>query len=207
MVRNLWLALFACLTGGIAICQAQSLPVLTITTAGSSDIVTKQWQAHTALVLTDAAGHEAYRTADAKVKGRGHSTFQHPKKPYAVKLPNGVSLLGMRASRRWVLLANFMDHSLLRTTLAFAAARLTSLPLTPEDRQAEVVVNGKRRGCYLLTGGMNAVAEQLAEGDALLEADSHDDGDIAFRTARRLLPFHVKWPKRMSRRTVDSLRP
>ena len=47
----------------------------------------------------------------AKIKGRGNSTWNYPKKPYALKLDKDASLLGMPAGKRWDLLANYIDRT------------------------------------------------------------------------------------------------
>lgn len=95
-------------------------------------------------------GTEDFCSSDVDVKGRGHSTFTKPKKPYAIRLDGRHPLLGMAPGKRWALLANFMDHSLMRNMLALELARRTSLAWTPDCRQVDVVVNGQPQGCYLL---------------------------------------------------------
>lgn len=49
---------------------------------------------------------------DLNVKGRGNSTWSMPKKPYALKLKDKNSLLGMTKHKRWALLANYGDKTL-----------------------------------------------------------------------------------------------
>ncbi|MDR1727549.1 MAG: CotH kinase family protein [Acidobacteriota bacterium] len=54
-----------------------------------------------------------------RVKGRGNFTWTLDKKPYSLKLETKASLLGMSSHKRYVLLANHLDKSLLRTEAAF----------------------------------------------------------------------------------------
>ncbi len=59
------------------------------------------------------------------VKLRGNTTQKYPKKPFAIKFKDkaGVDVLSMnRPHRRWVLLANWLDHSMMRNTVAFDVA-------------------------------------------------------------------------------------
>ena len=72
--------------------------------------------------MTDGK-YESTEVLTGKIRGRGHSTWEWPKKPYKIKLDDKTSLLGMSEAKRWVLLANYADESLLRNTTAFEMAR------------------------------------------------------------------------------------
>jgi len=63
-------------------------------------------------------------TATGGVRLRGNTTRDYPKKPFAVKLNEKTSVLGMPAHKRWVLLANWLDHSMVRNTVAFDIAQV-----------------------------------------------------------------------------------
>ena len=66
-------------------------------------------------------------TIDCSVTGgvrlRGNTTQVYPKKPFAVKFNEKKSVLGMPKHKRWVLLANWLDHSMIRNTVAFDIAQ------------------------------------------------------------------------------------
>ena len=66
-------------------------------------------------------------TVDCDVTGgvrlRGNTTQDYPKKPFAVKFTESKPVLGMPAHKRWVLLANWLDHSMIRNTVAFNIAQ------------------------------------------------------------------------------------
>ena len=53
---------------------------------------------------------------------RGNTSREYPKKPFAIKLTSKSSILGMPAHKRWVLLANWLDHSMIRNGVAFDIA-------------------------------------------------------------------------------------
>ena len=127
---------------------AGSLPVIYIDTPGSSAITSRdKWTKGCRMRIVMPDGTEDFCSSDVDVKGRGHSTFTKPKKPYAIRLDGRHPLLGMAPGKRWALLANFMDHSLMRNMLALELARRTSLAWTPDCRQVDVVVNGQPQGC------------------------------------------------------------
>lgn len=186
------------LCSGIVRGFAADLPVLYITTPDGSAITSKEeWREGCRLRIVLPDGTTAYDSDKAALKGRGHSTFTKPKKPFAIKLDEKSGLLGMEKGKRWVLLANFMDHSLLRNKLAFSIARQTSLAWTPDSRFVDVVVNGKPQGCYLLCEQIrvneNRVNIDEKEG-YLLEADAYLDEKNHFYTPRRHLPVNMKEP-------------
>ena len=67
-------------------------------------------------------------TIDCDVMGgvrlRGNTTQDYPKKPFAIKFAESKSVLGMPEHKRWVLLANWLDHSMIRNSVAFDIAQL-----------------------------------------------------------------------------------
>lgn len=83
-----------------------------------------------------------FEADSAQVKGRGNSSWSaYPKKPYALKLKEKANLIGTGKTRHWVLLANWMDRTLLRNQVAFEAARRTSLEWTPSGIFVELYMN------------------------------------------------------------------
>lgn len=58
------------------------------------------------------------------VRLRGNTSQVYPKKPFAIKLTKKKSLLGMPEHKRWVLLANWLDHSMIRNAVAFDIAHV-----------------------------------------------------------------------------------
>ena len=85
------------------------------------------------------------------LKGRGNGTWSETdKKPYALRLDEKSKLLGMHKQKRWCLLANYKDRTLLRNDAAFWLSRHTELPYTVSGRFVELVWNGKHMGNYYL---------------------------------------------------------
>lgn len=70
--------------------------------------------------------YQADGTLDCETRGgvrlRGNTTQEYPKKPFAMKFTSKKSVLGMPAHKRWVLLANWLDHSMIRNSVAFDIA-------------------------------------------------------------------------------------
>lgn len=88
------------------------------------------------------------------IKGRGNSTWNYPKKPYQIKLAEKVDLLetGEKAEKEntWILLANYIDESLLRNQISFDLAAEFKLPYSPHGASVDLYYDGEYRGVYLL---------------------------------------------------------
>lgn len=147
------------------------IPVLYLFTPGGTAITSKEAWTKKCRIYLDAAGkadydgtvfEEDYYGESDQLKGRGNSTWGWNKKPYTVKLDKKAGLLGMPKHKRWVLLANAIDKSLIRNRLALEiAGRCNGLEWTPRNRFVEVVMNGKHRGTYLLTEQIKADADRV----------------------------------------------
>lgn len=125
------------------------LPVVYIDTPEQAEIVSKDdWVKDATMRIENTGNGGAY--SKVSVKGRGNSTWGFPKKPYAIKLDKKAQVLGMPKHKRWVLLANWMDRTLLRNSVAFEIAKKTGLEWTPKGQFVEVVLNGKHIGNYYL---------------------------------------------------------
>ena len=98
-----------------------------------------------------------------EIRGRGHSTWEWPKKPYKIKLEDKTSLLGMTEAKRWVLLANYADESLLRNTAAFEMARsMGSFQFVPHAIPVDLYMNGIYQGVYTLGEQLEVKSSRLA---------------------------------------------
>lgn len=124
----------------------------------------------------------------AQIKLRGNSTRGAAKKPYTLKFDAQVSLLGMELSKKWVLLANAFDKTMLRNKMAFDFARELRFSYSPDCRFVDVYLNDMYCGLYLLTEavneGKNRVDIDVGKGDFLLEHESTrtDQGSIYIET-------------------------
>lgn len=129
-------------------------------------------------------------TKDCEVAGavrlRGNTTQDYPKKPFAIKFAKKESVLGMPAHKRWVLLANWLDHSMIRNTVAFDIAHAIEyawrengtigegIPWTPSGKNVElVVISQKDKKAYHV--GNYFLCEQIKIDENRLDiADPYD---------------------------------
>lgn len=172
------------------------LPVVIIETPGHAAIPpkTEDWLEGTQLTILKADGQTDYKgTVD--IRGRGNTTWNYPKKPYAIKLPAKEKILDMPKHKRWVLLANWMDRTLLRNRVSFKIATMTGLAWTPRGEFVDVILNGTHVGNYYLCEQIKVDENRVNVGDGnLMELDTYYDETYKFRSPRRDLPYMFKDP-------------
>lgn len=127
-----------------------NLPVVTINTPGGKAITSKTvWTDGATMKIVYPDGTPDYE-GTLSMRGRGNNTWSFSKKPYALKLDEKAEILGMPQHKRWILLANYKDRTLLRNDAAFWLSRQTDLPYTIRGQYVELVMNGKHMGNYYL---------------------------------------------------------
>ncbi|MBR3894790.1 MAG: CotH kinase family protein [Clostridia bacterium] len=153
----------------------------------------------------------------AGIRGRGNSTWAHPKKPYRIKFDEKVSLFGEAKNKSWVLLALYSDFSAVKDRLAFGMAdALQTDVFVPSYHYVELYINGKYNGLYLLTdqvdenAGRTGVKEDFTAEDVevpfLVELDAYapDEGEEGvdwFRTDSGA--YAIKYPEADERYTAE----
>ncbi|MDE5877794.1 MAG: CotH kinase family protein [Muribaculaceae bacterium] len=184
-----------------------NLPMVYIETP--APILSKEeWVKKCSMTIVNA-GESNVDLQKVQLKGRGNSTWGFPKKPYAVKLDSKTPLLGMPAHKRWCLLANWNDRTLLRNDVSFEVARhFPALAWTPRGQFVEVTLNGEFMGNYYLCEQIKVAESRVnitemtsddTEGEALtggylFELDTNYDEVNKFRTPYRRLPVNFKDP-------------
>ena len=192
------------------------LPVLAATPAAAADIyartdvpkifittqtnVTRDYCAAAVRVIDKKGGTEPELSdTGAKVKIRGNSTSSGAKKPFNIKFSSKTDLLGMGKNKKWCLLANCYEKTLLRnqTVLDFSAA--IGLAYTPKYCVCDVYLNEKFLGSYLVTDAIGASKTRVdIDTDAnefILERDSYtDEGTTYFTTDIYGIRFGINEP-------------
>ena len=171
------------------------LPVIYIDTENGKAITSKTVEIPAVIKVKGEMGYADQLPVNCTVRGRGNTTWSWPKKPYLVKMENKTSMLGMPAHKRWVLLANFMDRTMMRNLVSMKVASLTSLAWTPRCVPVELVLNGKHVGNYLLIEQVRVDKERVnisKDTGYLLELDFHYDNEFQWKDHG--IPFAVKYP-------------
>lgn len=108
--------------------------------------------------------------ASAEIKLRGNSSKESEKKAYTVKFEEDTELLGMDSGRKWALVSNPFDKSLLRPVVGFSYAEALGIEYTSQVRLCKVWLNDRYMGVY-------TAMEPVEAGKGRVEIDP-DDGDF-----------------------------
>ncbi|WP_407382892.1 CotH kinase family protein [Ruminococcus sp.] len=126
------------------------------------------------ITITDTDGSVTDDAISLKVRGNSTAIDSIPKKGFNFKFAQKTEVLGMGKGKKWALLANCFDPTLLRNYLTFDLARELKLPYTSEQRFAELWLDGAYRGCY-------TVYEPVQEGSDRVDIDiKSNDGKKDF---------------------------
>ena len=180
------------------------LPVVFINTPAAAEIPpkTSDWLGNTNITIYNTDCSIAY-SGITGIRGRGNTTWKYPKKPYALKLESKAEILGMPKHKRWVLLANWLDRTLLRNHVSFQIARQTDLAWTPRGQFVEVVLNGTHIGNYYLCEhikidknrvNIDELDDDEVDGGYMMEIDTYYDEAFKFKSAKKNFPYMFKDP-------------
>lgn len=143
--------------------------------------------------LADKNGAIVEAPVLASTRVRGNVTQQMPKKPFAVKLDkkHAITITNadgtksvMPAHKRWVLLANWKDRTLMRNAVAFGIADVfkqtfpnDGMAWNPSGEFVELVYNGVHVGTYYLCEQIKIDGNRLDINEPLDEKDNPYNGD------------------------------
>lgn len=132
-----------------------------------------------------------------KIKLHGNSTAEFPKKPFRIKLNEKKSLCGLPEAKKWILLANYFDKTMLRNAVAFKMSEDSRLAWTPHYCFLELYYNGSHKGTYQLTEKVEVAPNRVttSEDGWLIEIDARvTEQDEYFRTPHMENPYRIDWP-------------
>jgi hypothetical protein len=191
------------------------LPVLSITITSTEIKDTETWIPGITYTLWDKDGNEL-ATGTTDIKGRGNSTWTAPsegssggwgwiwlpasnnKNGYSLKLSSKTSIAGMPKHKRWALLANHFDKTLLRNEVAFKMGCIfDNLKWTPRSEEVSLFMNGEYRGVYQLTEAIkldeqrvsisSEISAENPNGGYILEIDQRKGEKYNFTTTKGII--------------------
>ncbi len=154
--------------------RSASLPAVFIDTeSGSMDRIHADKEYKEAAVCTVLEHGRATLTAAPLdyIKGRGNSTWKvESKKPYNIKFSKKTDIFGMGAAKKWCLLANASDLTMLGNAAALTFAARMALPYAVEYEYIDLYLNGIYAGTYMIcekveVGGERVDIEDLDKGN------------------------------------------
>lgn len=146
------------------------------------------------ITMKDEKGKVCFTSSDVNIKGRGNHYKQSLKNAYNLKLSQKSAMLGLPAGKRWVLLPNAYDKTMIRSSVAFdIAERLFDFEWTPHYKPIELILNGQYAGSYTLVEQIRVAEGRVSAGQILsLEEEGEED---AFRAAKSGLNFAMRDPE------------
>lgn len=126
--------------------------------------------------IVDANGN-VDNTAIKKIKGRGNTTWDKPKKAYNITYSDAVSIAGMKKGKKYSILANYQDDSLSRNRFLYDLADAVGMPYASDSRYVDFYANGFYWGSFQMTEKVEAGKSNLVS-DVDDTAYLNDDGTV-----------------------------
>lgn len=131
-----------------------------------------KYKKNTVSIMDPGGEYDLLVEDSVEFKGRGNSTWQfYEKKGYQIKFDEKTSVLGMGKAKKWVLLANASDDSLMRTQLVYRMAEELGMAFVPSFEYVDLWIDGDYRGTYI-------IGEKIEPGSSRL--DLSDDAGAIF---------------------------
>ena len=189
-----------------------NLPHVYINTFTGNSITSKNVMVYARMWYVDEKDSVAFYDS-LQIRVRGNSTASLQKKPYKLKFNEKVKLLGKgyAKTKKWTLLANHGDKTLLRNALTSLMGERAGLKFNPAAKFVDLTVNKRYVGNYQISDQVDVrphrvdIAEQdypLTEksnttGGYLLEVDGFKDFDAnksGFYSNYWWTPIRVHYP-------------
>lgn len=167
---------FLCIPTAANAAENSTVPKIEITTDAGNGLSLEKADGYVGahITITDADGSVTDDAITLKVRGNSTAMEHVTKKSFNFKFAKKTEVLGMGKGKKWAMLANCFDPTLLRNYLAFDLAQELGLPYTSQQRYAELWLDGSYRGCY-------TVYEPVQEGRDRVDIDiESNDGKKDF---------------------------
>lgn len=190
--------------------QMTNLPLVSFITPGMAQIMSKDDKHPGSYVsIVSDNGKTILEDKAAQIKGRGNGSWTFPKKPFQIKFNKKQRPLDAPAkAKKWTLINNYGDRTLMRNKVAFDISREAGMEYTPYCTFVDVIYNGEYEGCYQLcdqvevnTGRVELTEMEITdtEGDALtggyfIEIDAYAYQETSWFQSYRGIPVTIKSP-------------
>lgn len=184
------------------------LPRIVIRTENNKGVETRKNFVNAKFQIFGQSNPES-KVYDMMIRGRGNTTWLfYPKKPYAIKFNEKVSLFGLPKAKKWVLLANYRERTLMRNALALKVASDTDLKWNPKGVFVELFLNEKFLGNYYLCEKIEVKKNRLNidKESYLLEFDTNYDEEYKFKTKIKKYPVNIKNPENPTDASFEYIR-
>ncbi|UPS43576.1 CotH kinase family protein [Prevotella sp. E15-22] len=188
--------------------QLTNLPTVSIHTQDNEIPYDKKHQIVSQLTIISDNGTKLL-SESGTIRERGNFSRSFPKKPYRIKFDKKQRVLDAPAkAKKWTLINNYGDKTLMRNLLAFELSRRLGMTYTPFGAAVDVILNGEYKGCYQLCDQVNInknrvniteMTSQDNEGTALtggyfVEVDAYADQENSWFRSTKGTPVTIKSP-------------
>ncbi len=144
------------------------------------------------ITIKDTDGSVLTDSVQFKVRGNTTALSWIKKKAYTFKFGKKKDVLGLGKGKKWALIANAFDPTLLRNHIAFDLADELGLSYTSKKKVVEVWVDNSFRGCYMLFEPVQEGKERVdidiesndGKKDFLIEYEkTREEEDVTYFTA------------------------
>lgn len=173
------------------------VPVIRVTTQnGNGPTLEKaDGEVSAQIEISDTEGYNLSDGVTFKVRGNTTALTWVKKKAFTFKFGKKKNVLGMGNGKKWALIANTFDPTLMRNYLAFTTAQELEIPFTSNQKYVELWVDDTFMGCYILyepvQEGKDRVDIDIESNDGkkdfLIEYEySREEDDVTYFTASGL---------------------
>lgn len=188
--------------------QITNLPTVSIHTLNGEIPYDKEHQIVSQLTIISDNGTKLL-SESGTTKERGNASRGFPKKPWRIKFDKKQNVLDAPAkAKKWTLINNYGDKTLMRNLLAFQLSKRLGMPYTPYGASVDVLMNGEYKGCYQLCDqveinkGRIEITEMSKEdndgealtGGYLVEVDAYANQEISWFNSSGGNPVTIKSP-------------
>lgn len=184
------------------------LPTVSIHTEGNVEPYDKITDIPSIIsIIGDKGNNIIAQTGGTRERGNYSRTF--PKRPYRIKFDSKQNVLDAPAkAKKWTLINNYGDKTLMRNLIAFHLSSVLEMPYTPYGTAVNVIMNGEYKGCYQLCDQIEVNKNRVNitemkptdnEGEALtggylIEVDAYAEDEISWFTSSNGTRVTIKSP-------------
>ena len=183
-----------------------NLPTVSIHTKNNVEPYDKEHNINALITIVNEQGNKV-QTDSGTVRLRGNSSIKFPKKPYRIKFNKKRKVLDAPAkAKKWTLINNYGDKTLMRNLLAFELSRCLNMPYTPYSKSVDVVLNGEYKGNYQLCDHIDVKKKRVEldtiadkSGDLkstafLMEVDARASTEKCWFKSEKGTPVTIHYP-------------
>jgi hypothetical protein len=197
--------------------QVTNLPTVSIHTLNNEIPYDKEHQIVSQLTIISDNGTKLL-SEPGTTRERGNASRDFPKKPYRIKFDKKQQVLDAPGkAKKWTLINNYGDKTLMRNLLAFELSKRLGMPYTPYGTAVDVLLNGEYKGCYQLCDQVQVHKHRVditeitsADNDGmaltggyLVEVDAYASREKSWFNSAKGNPVTIKSPDEDSITTVQ----